>query len=521
MDEQKFYITTPIYYPSGDAHVGHCYTTVACDAVARFKRAQGFDVLFSTGTDEHGQKIENKAKEKGVTPKEYVDEIVAKFKKLWQFLGISYDRFIRTTDDYHVSSVQKIFEELYQKGFIYKGQYEGKYCTPCESFWTESQLVDGKCPDCGREVITATEEAYFFKLSMFSERIKELLKTPGFLEPQSRVNEMLNFVGDGLKDLCVSRSSFTWGIPVTFDSKHVVYVWLDALTNYITLLGYDNLKYNDFEKYWPADVHVMAKEIVRFHAVIWPAILMALDLPLPKHIVGHGWLTFDGKKMSKSLGNVVDPFILGERYGVDSLRYGLLKIMAFGSDCSFSNEILIDVINKDLVNTWGNLVSRTCAMAVKYFDGNIPKERKFVDEIDEKLVREAEFLKDKVEIDFDKIHISDGLEKIMDVLSIANKYIDETEPWNLAKEEDKSRLACVLYNLLETIRICGTLLTPVIPNSMNKVWAKLNLDEKQVTWNKASLFGAFEYSGVNKGENLFPRIDAEAEIEELNKLLKK
>ena len=521
MDKEKFYITTPIYYPSGDAHVGHCYTTVACDTVARFKRAQGFDVLFSTGTDEHGQKIENKAKEKGVTPKEYVDEIVAKFKKLWEFLGISYNRFIRTTDEYHEKSVQKIFEELYQKGLIYKGTYEGKYCTPCESFWTESQLVDGRCPDCGREVVTATEEAYFFRLSKYSEQIKQILKTPGFFEPQSRVNEMLNFVGDGLKDLCVSRSSFKWGIPVSFDTKHVVYVWLDALTNYITLLGYNNTQFKDFERFWPADVHVMAKEIVRFHAVIWPAILMALDLPLPKHIVGHGWLTFDGKKMSKSLGNVVDPFILGERYGVDSLRYGLLKIMAFGQDCSFSNEILIDVINKDLVNTWGNLVSRTCAMAVKYFGGDIPKERKFIDDVDEKLVREAEFLKDKVEIDFDKIHLADGLDKIMNVLSIANKYIDETAPWNLAKEEDKSRLACVLYNLLETIRICGTLLAPVIPNSMNKVWEKLGLNEKDITWNKASTFGIFEYSGVNKGENLFPRIDAEAEIEELNKLLQK
>ena len=332
---------------------------------------------------------------------------------------------------------------------------------------------------------------------------------------------MLNFVGDGLKDLCVSRSSFKWGIPVSFDSKHVVYVWLDALTNYITLLGYNNTQFNDFDKYWPADVHVMAKEIVRFHAVIWPAILMALDLPLPKHIVGHGWFTFDGKKMSKSLGNVVDPFILGERYGVDSLRYGLLKIMAFGQDCSFSNEILIDVINKDLVNTFGNLVSRTCAMAVKYFDGNIPKQRKFVDEIDEKLVREAEFLKDKVEMDFDKIHLADGLDKIMNVLSIANKYIDETEPWNLAKEEDKSRLACVLYNLLETIRMCGTLLSPVIPGTINKVWEKLGIDENQITWNKASTFNLFEYTSVTKGENLFPRIDAEKEIEELNKLLQK
>ena len=395
--KKPFYITTPIYYPSGNPHIGHCYTTVACDSIARYRRMQGYDVMFLTGTDEHGLKIEQKAAEKGVTPKEYVDEIVKTFKGLWKFMNISYDRYIRTTDDYHIETVQKIFKELYDKGYIYKGEYKGKYCTPCESFWTESQLIDGKCPECGREVTEAKEEAYFFKMSPFADRIEKLLTETDYLQPKTRAVELVNnFIKPGLEDLCVSRTTFKWGIPVTFDEKHIVYVWIDALSNYISALGYKNEKFDEFDKYWPADVHMVAKDIMRFHAIIWPAMLMALDLPLPKHLAVHGWITFNGQKMSKSLGNVVDPFVLGERYGADAIRYHIMREMALGADSSFSNEIMINRINSDLANGLGNLVSRTVAMVQKYFGGTLPTERES-GEFDDDLIETATSLRAKVD----------------------------------------------------------------------------------------------------------------------------
>ena len=518
---KPYYITTPIYYPSGNPHIGHCYTTVACDSIARYRRMQGRDVMFLTGTDEHGLKIEQKAAEKGVTPKEYVDEIVKIFKSLWKYMNIDYDRYIRTTDDYHVETVQKIFKELYDKGYIYKGEYSGKYCTPCESFWTDSQLVDGKCPECGREVTEAKEEAYFFKMSPFADRIEKLLTETDYLQPKSRAVELVNnFIKPGLEDICVSRTTFKWGVPVTFDEGHVVYVWIDALSNYISALGFYNEEYSDYENFWPADVHMVAKDIMRFHAIIWPAMLMALEQPLPKHLAVHGWITFNGQKMSKSLGNVVDPFILGERYGADAIRYHILREMALGADSSFSNEIMINRINSDLANDYGNLVSRTVAMVNKYFDKKLITDRES-GEFDSDLISMCESLCDKVDALMDKTELNNVLAEIFSVVSRANKYIDETMPWVLAKDETKkARLATVLYNLLEAIRITSTLLSCFMPSTMPKALEQIGASD-YATYENAKKFGVLPLDvQVNPGEVLFPRIDAEKEIDELNNIIK-
>ncbi len=522
-EKGTFYITTPIYYPSDKLHIGHTYCTVATDTIARYKRMCGYDVMFLTGTDEHGQKIEEKAREAGVTPQEFVDRIVegkGGILDLWKLMNISNDRFIRTTDDYHVAAVQRIFKKMYDNGDIYKGKYSGMYCTPCESFWTESQLVDGKCPDCGRPVKYAEEEAYFFKLSKYAEPVRELLLSGDFLEPASRVNEMIkNFIDPGLEDLCVSRTSFKWGVPVDFDPGHVVYVWVDALFNYMTALGYMNDARDGLEKYWPADVHMVGKEIVRFHSIIWPAMLMSVGAPLPKKVFGHGWLLLGGGKMSKSKGNVVDPYILAGRFGVDALRYFLMREFPLGSDGNFSNELLISRINSDLANDYGNLLSRTVAMVLKYFDGTLPAERESTD-ADCELNTMAGELRGKYEQLMDSFQTQAALEEVFKVISRANKYIDENAPWLLARDEaKKARLATVMYDLLEALRICTQLLTPFMPESCEKAFEQIGVPAELRTWDAAAKWGSLPADvTVRKGDTLFPRIDMEKELAELEKI---
>lgn len=522
-NKEKFYITTPIYYPSGKWHIGTCYTTIICDALARYKRMQGYDVFYLTGTDEHGQKIQKVAQAHNVPVKEYIDSVVGELKKLWKLLDISYDKFIRTTDEDHMKAVQKIFTRLYEQGDIYKSQYEGWYCTPCEAFWTKTQLVDGKCPDCGRPVELMKEESYFFKLSKYQDRIQKLIEEDKeFLQPATRQNEMLNnFIKPGLQDLCVSRTSFDWGIKVPFDPKHVIYVWIDALTNYITALGYGSDDDSKFKRYWPADIHMMGKEIIRFHSIIWPAILMALDLPLPKKVYGHGWLMFNNDKMSKSKGNIVDPFILCERYGVDALRYYMLREVPFGQDGNFTNEIFLKRRNSDLANDLGNLVSRVTAMVAQYFDGVIPAPDK-KEAVDDELIAMANAMYNQVTACMDKMYVPDALDTIFKVVQRANKYIDECTPWILAKsEEGKTRLKTVLYNLCEVIRMVSVILQPFLTETPAKIFKKLGIEEENLKdFKSIEKFGAnIQGHKVDKGEQLFERIDIQKELKVMDAIL--
>lgn len=514
-NKKTFYITTPIYYASGSLHIGHCYTTVACDAIARFKRMDGYDVYYLTGTDEHGQKVQRSAEEKGVTPQAFVDGLAERIQKLWKRMDISNDGFIRTTDKAHEKAVAEIFTKLYEKGDIYKSEYAGKYCEPCESFWTSSQLIGGKCPDCGREVKDAKEECYFFRLSKYADRVRKLLTETDFLQPDSRVKEMVNnFIDKGLNDLAITRTSFDWGVKVPFDPKHVVYVWIDALPNYITALGYGTDNTEKFDKYWPCDMHVMAKEIVRFHSIVWPAMLMALDLPLPKRVYGHGWIMFGGDKMSKSKGNVVDPFVLTDRYGVDALRYYLLSSMPFGDDSNYTNELLLSAINNNIVNDLGNLVRRTFAMSRQYFDGALEKPK--ADARDAEYVAAINALLPAVRTAMDKPEPNKALEHIFGVIDLSNKYIDANKPWELNKTGDKTRLNAVMYNLAEGIRVAANLLLPFLTNYPKRIFDGLGLPVP--TGFESAKYGAVKEYRTHEIEPILNRLDVKKELEELEKI---